>query len=171
MFIHPAFCTHWRGFIGRQEPTRASQRVGTVVGAADVGSIDHQSLAHRFYTKKPWKLVVQHGAFHYLPSNLGSFGWQWDCRLTVNASSGHFLHCCRSLFFPVTALPMVTPACARMWHLNLLQWFNRGAFPAFMLHKCQARVASSAPNSICINNSSENVVAINLVKIWHLRQI
>ena len=39
--------------------------------------------AHRFYTKK-WKLLVQHGAFsafHSLPSNRGSFGWQWRCRL------------------------------------------------------------------------------------------
>ena len=83
-FFHPAFSTHWRGSIGRQQPTRASQRVGTVVGAADVGLIDHQSLAHRFYTKSHgswWCNMVQHGAFHYLPSNRGSFGWQWRCRL------------------------------------------------------------------------------------------
>ena len=64
--FHPAFGTHRRGFIGRQQPTRASQRVGTVVGTADVGLIDHQSLAHRFYTKKPWKLVVQHASIPLL---------------------------------------------------------------------------------------------------------
>ena len=119
--FHPAYGTHRRGFIGRQQPTRASQRVWTVVGAADVGLIDHQSLAHRFYAKKPFKLVVQQcnmHPFHYFAKQPGLI-WM-AVALQVDAPSGHFLHCCSSLFARVT-LPMVTPAGGRMWHLNLLQ--------------------------------------------------
>ena len=101
MFCHPAFSTHWRGLIGRQQPTRASQRVGTVVGAADVGLIDHQSLAHRFYTKSHgswWCNVVQHGATWCIPLLAKQPGLIWMAvALQIDAPSGHFVHCCRSL--------------------------------------------------------------------------